>query len=168
MRAGFVVVSLHTALALAFTLAPQQPATPAAVQGGAQGVRAQGAKVIFERVGVDDAKPPRHSQRARLLSLAVERGEAPTPFVQPGLFRATYTTTLQLPARDRCRFRLEGRGSCKLSINGEVVLDGVLRPGKSLETAEPVRLKKGDNELILAVSELGGGWGFICRLEAEK
>jgi hypothetical protein len=27
-------------------------------------------------------------------------------------------------------------------------------------------LKKGHNELMLAVSELGGGWGFICRLEA--
>jgi hypothetical protein len=26
-------------------------------------------------------------------------------------------------------------------------------------------LIKGDNELMLAVSELGGGWGFICRLE---
>ena len=26
-------------------------------------------------------------------------------------------------------------------------------------------LKKGANELMLAVSELGGGWGFICRLE---
>ena len=26
-------------------------------------------------------------------------------------------------------------------------------------------LKKGSNELILAVSELGGGWGFACRLE---
>ena len=25
-------------------------------------------------------------------------------------------------------------------------------------------LKKGANELMLAVSELGGGWGFICRL----
>ena len=25
-------------------------------------------------------------------------------------------------------------------------------------------LKKGRNELMLAVSELGGGWGFICRL----
>ena len=25
-------------------------------------------------------------------------------------------------------------------------------------------LRKGDNELMLAVSELGGGWGFICRL----
>src|SRR5437016_3172568 len=25
-------------------------------------------------------------------------------------------------------------------------------------------LKKGKNELVLAVSELGGGWGFVCRL----
>ena len=25
-------------------------------------------------------------------------------------------------------------------------------------------LKKGQNELLLAVSEIGGGWGFICRL----
>jgi len=25
-------------------------------------------------------------------------------------------------------------------------------------------LKKGSNELMLALSELGGGWGFICRL----
>jgi hypothetical protein len=30
-------------------------------------------------------------------------------------------------------------------------------------------LKKGNNELVLAVSELGGGWGFICRMaDAEK
>jgi hypothetical protein len=30
-------------------------------------------------------------------------------------------------------------------------------------------LKKGRNDLILAVSELGGGWGFICRLaDPEK
>ena len=27
-----------------------------------------------------------------------------------------------------------------------------------------IQLKKGRNELMLAVSELGGGWGFICRL----
>ncbi len=26
-------------------------------------------------------------------------------------------------------------------------------------------LKKGANELVLALAELGGGWGFICRLE---
>jgi hypothetical protein len=30
-------------------------------------------------------------------------------------------------------------------------------------------LHKGRNELTLAVSELGGGWGFICRLaDMEK
>lgn len=29
-------------------------------------------------------------------------------------------------------------------------------------------LKKGRNELMLAVSELGGGWGFICRLAELK
>ena len=29
-------------------------------------------------------------------------------------------------------------------------------------------LKKGKNELLLALSELGGGWGFICRLEDVK
>jgi len=29
-------------------------------------------------------------------------------------------------------------------------------------------LKKGKNELLLAVSELGGGWGFVCRLEDLK
>jgi hypothetical protein len=27
-------------------------------------------------------------------------------------------------------------------------------------------LKKGGNELMLAVSKLGGGWGFVCRLVA--
>jgi len=29
-------------------------------------------------------------------------------------------------------------------------------------------LKKGENELVLALSELGGGWGFICRLVDVK
>jgi hypothetical protein len=29
-------------------------------------------------------------------------------------------------------------------------------------------LKKGKNELMLVVSELGGGWGFICRLVEER
>ncbi|MEK7727469.1 MAG: hypothetical protein AAB354_03595 [candidate division KSB1 bacterium] len=29
-------------------------------------------------------------------------------------------------------------------------------------------LQKGPNELLLALSELGGGWGFICRLEEMK
>jgi len=31
-----------------------------------------------------------------------------------------------------------------------------------------LKLKKGQNELVLAVSELGGGWGFVCRVEDGK
>jgi hypothetical protein len=39
---------------------------------------------------------------------------------------------------------------------------GIISPDND---AVYVPLKKGRNELVLAVSELGGGWGFICRLE---
>jgi len=39
---------------------------------------------------------------------------------------------------------------------------GIISPDND---AVYVPLKKGRNELMLAVSELGGGWGFICRLE---
>jgi len=43
---------------------------------------------------------------------------------------------------------------------------GIMNPEND---AVYLQLKKGDNELMLAVSELGGGWGFICRLaDLEK
>ena len=38
---------------------------------------------------------------------------------------------------------------------------GIVNPEND---AIDIPLKKGSNELMLAVSELGGGWGFICRL----
>ena len=38
---------------------------------------------------------------------------------------------------------------------------GIINPEND---AVYLHLKKGSNELMLAVSELGGGWGFICRL----
>ena len=134
--------------------APAAPGAPAA----ATAPRLPGAKVTFERLGGDGA-PLVHTQTARLLSLAVERGETPTPFVPPGMFRATYRTTLTLPARDRCHLRLEGRGSAVLTINGDKVLDGPLRNGKPLQTEQPARLKKGDNELVLTFDSLAMGDG---------
>ncbi len=145
-----VVVCTWLAAALAMS-AGRREAAP-------QGARAPGAKVTFERLG-GDGSAPKQSQRARLLSLAVERNETATPFVEPGMFRATYTTTIGLPARDRFRFRVEGRGTVKLTVNGEPALDGALRPGKPLETAEPFRLKKGDNELQLVFDSQALGDG---------
>lgn len=123
---------------------------PLGAQGAPAAALRPGAKVTFERVLPADAPREVHTQRSRLLSLAVERGETGSPFVSPGLFRATYRALVNLPVRDRYRFRIEGRGSVRLQVNGELALEGSLRPGKPLETAQPVRLKKGDNELQLA------------------
>ncbi len=152
-RGSICGLALWAATVLGATsLAPQDPAPQPPV------TRARGAQVTFERVGPADAAPQVHSQRARLLSLAVERGETATPFVPPGLFRATYRTILTLPARDRMRFRAEGRGKIELSIGGEKVLDGALRPGKPVDS-QPVRLKKGDNELVLVFESAALGDG---------
>ncbi len=45
----------------------------------------------------------------------------------------------------------------------------VLSQAASSQEAAPLSIPPRDNELMLAVSELGGGWGFICRLsEVEQ
>jgi hypothetical protein len=41
---------------------------------------------------------------------------------------------------------------------------GLLNPDND---AVYLQLKEGDNELMLAVTEFFGGWGFICRLDPE-
>ena len=65
MKKTLLMGALSWALAAAgLTVAPQDPAAPAAA-------RAQGAKVTYERLGPADSKKQLHSQRARLLSLAV-------------------------------------------------------------------------------------------------
>jgi len=155
MQKWLTMGALSWAIAAAGLTFPGQDPAPAAV------ARARGAKVTYERLGPAGAKKQTHSERARLLSLAVERGETPTPFVAPGLFRATYAATLSLAARERCRFRVEGRGTVKLSINGEVALDGTPRPGKPLETADgkAIRLKKGDNDLTVVFESTAMGDG---------
>lgn len=127
----------------------------------AQAALARGAKVTFERVVPAGEPQEAHATCARLLSLAVERGEVASPFLKPGLFRATWRTTVTLPVRDRYRFRLDGRGTASLAINGTAVLTGALRPGKPLETAEPVRMKKGENAIELAFESAAMGDGQI-------
>lgn len=145
MRAG----SMSRLLA-AWGLAMAGWAMPAAAQD-------RGALVTYERVGVSPAE--RHTTTARLMALAVERGETPTPFVSPGLFRASFEAVVSLPLRERYHFRIEGRGSCTLSINGEQVLQGSLRAGRPLQTKDAVRLKKGDNQLRVVFESSAVGEG---------
>lgn len=125
---------------------------------GPAGSRARGVQVTFQQLGGEGAAPG-HTEVARVLSLAVERGEAPTPFVAPGWFRASYRAVVTLPLRERYRFRIEGRGSVTLRVNGEPVLDGSLRAGKPLESKAPARLRKGENDLELVFESAATGEG---------
>ena len=123
-----------------------------------QGPMARGAKVTFETVRGDKV---RHSVRARVLSLAVDRGETPTPFLPVGAFRATYETVVTLPARDRMNFQIDGRGKVKLSIDGTVVLEGTLSAKNSLATSKAVRLNKGGSDLKLEFESAARGDGEL-------
>ncbi len=118
---------------------------------------ARGAKVTFVRPGEGGASV---SVRARLVALAVERGEVPHPALAPGMFRARFVAKVTLPLRDRYDFRVDGRGAVELRINGEKVLGGSPRPQKPLATDKGVRLKKGENlvELDFESGALGDGW----------
>ncbi len=136
----------------------QGTASPAAP---AQVARSQGLKVTYAPLEPKrKTKEGTHSYRTRLLSLAVERGETPTPMLSPGMFDAKFEGVLNLQVRDRFHFQVEGRGSFALTINGEKALSGSLR-GKPIATAEPVRLKKGDNQVELRFESGVGGDGQL-------
>jgi len=93
---------------------------------------------------------------------------------QPGT-QLVYARTTIASDGDRVR-KLEIGYSDEVSVflNGKILFRGRsaqnFRDPRFLGIVNPendtlyLPLKKGDNELVLAVSELGGGWGFICRL----
>jgi len=93
---------------------------------------------------------------------------------QPGI-KVLYARTTVDSSRDQVK-RLEIGYSDDVSVflNGKILYrarsaQGFRDPGFlgiiNLENdAVYLPLKKGPNELMLAVSELGGGWGYICRL----
>jgi hypothetical protein len=112
--------------------------------------------------------------------------EAPHPMVtfqgdfakrlepQPGI-KVLYARTAIHSDRDQVK-KLEIGYSDDVSVflNGKILYrgrsaQGFRDPGflgimNRENDAVYLPLKKGSNELMLAISELGGGWGFICRL----
>jgi hypothetical protein len=93
---------------------------------------------------------------------------------QPGM-KVLYARTTIDSDRDQVK-RLDIGYSDDVSVflNGRILYRGRSAQGfrdpRFLGIVNPendaiyLPLKKGANELMLAVSELGGGWGFICRL----
>ncbi|MBX3380144.1 MAG: hypothetical protein KF805_08605 [Phycisphaeraceae bacterium] len=97
---------------------------------------------------------------------------------QPGT-KVVYARTTINSERDEVRqLSLGYSDEVRVFLNGEILFRGrsaqyFRDPGflgiVSVENDSVfLKLKKGQNELVLAVSELGGGWGFVCRLEDER
>jgi hypothetical protein len=94
---------------------------------------------------------------------------------QPGM-KVVYARTSISAERDQMRKLSIGYSDdVSVFLNGQILYRGRsaqnFRDPAFLGIVDPendavyLPLKKGSNELVLAVSELGGGWGFICRLE---
>src|SRR6185295_12018879 len=95
---------------------------------------------------------------------------------QPGM-KVVYARTTIVSDRDRIKKLWIGYSDdVSVFVNGKILYRGrsaqSFRDPGFLGIVNPendaiyIPLKKGTNELMLAVSELGGGWGFICRLSA--
>ena len=93
---------------------------------------------------------------------------------QPGM-RVVYARTSIESDRDQVKKLYIGYSDdVSVFLNGRILFRGRsaqnFRDPAFLGIVNPendavyLSLKKGSNELMLAVSELGGGWGFICRL----
>jgi len=93
---------------------------------------------------------------------------------QPGM-KVIYAKTTIHSDRDEVKKLLVGYSDeVSLFLNGNILFRGrsaqYFRDPGFLGIVNPendavyLPLKKGSNELMLAVSEIGGGWGFICRL----
>jgi hypothetical protein len=98
---------------------------------------------------------------------------------QPGM-KVVYARTNIDSDRDRVRKLYIGYSDdVSVFLNGKILFRGRsaqnFRDPGFLGIVNPendavyLPLKKGGNELVLAISELGGGWGFICRMaDLEK
>ncbi len=93
---------------------------------------------------------------------------------QPGM-KVLYARTIIDSERDQVkRLYIGYSDDVSVFLNGKILYrgrsaQGFRDPGflgimNPENDAVYLPLKKGGNELMLAVSELGGGWGFICRL----
>jgi hypothetical protein len=117
--------------------------------------------------------------------------EAPHPMVtfqgdfskrlepQPGMKVLYARTTIESDRDQVKKLELGYSDDVSMFLNGKILYrgrsaQGFRDPGflgivNPENDAAYLPLKKGRNELMLALSELGGGWGFICRLaDPEK
>lgn len=139
-------------IALAAPAAPASPAAspaapsaalPAAPPLPAEAEREEpGLSLTFTRGGASDTRT------ARLVSLDLPAGAAPTPFLDAGPFTATWEGNLNLRIRDSYAFVAQGRGKLTVTINDKPALE-VSGEDFSQKPGEALRLNKGKNHLVV-------------------
>ena len=92
---------------------------------------------------------------------------------QPGMKVVYARTTIESDRDQVKKLEIGYSDDVTVFLNGKILYRGrsaqAFRDPRFLGIVNPendavyLPLKKGSNELVLAVSELGGGWGFICR-----
>ena len=145
---------------------PERPLTPAesaAIAWQAVEAEAPGFVVLY-----------RYRQAPHLrVSFATDFSKRLEP--QPGTQLLYARTTLDSDRDQVKKLSLGYSDEVSVFLNGQILFRGRsaqnFRDPGFLGIVNPeddtlyLPLKKGKNELMLAVSELGGGWGFICRLD---
>ena len=103
---------------------------------------APGLKLTLESRGARDVRA------VRLAALRVEKNSAPSPFLAPGEFKATWEGAIVQRIKGDYSFLAVGRGTLKVTINDEVALDHSASADDFAGKPGPVvKLKKGRNAI---------------------
>lgn len=105
----------------------------------------RGLILRLESGGEEDAR------LARSVALFVSNGEAVSPFLRAGAFKAKWEGKLVLEKRRRLVFHLEGTGEAKLLIDGEVLVPAIGKPNRSK------RLSSGEHDFVVEYLPPAGG-----------
>ena len=128
MRVTVCCIVLAVACGFAPSFAAETPGGPT-----------PGLKLTLESNGATDVRP------ARLVAFRSNVDAAPSPFLAPGAFRATWEGVITQRIKGEYSFLALGRGgSLKVTINDKVALD-VSGDDLSGKPGPPVPLKKGRN-----------------------
>ncbi len=97
---------------------------------------------------------------SRLAALTVPQGAAPSAFVPAGAFNATWRGNLDLANRSLLTFSAAGRGSLKLIIDDQVVLEGSGDDFSKINEAQ-IRLPAGKRRLEMHYASPERGDAFV-------
>ena len=84
---------------------------------------------------------------ARLFALNVAAGTAPTPFLAPGPFKATFQGFIEQRIRGDYQLSAMGSGKIKVTVNDKPAFDG--DGDLSAVAGEKITLKKGRNKIVV-------------------